>query len=162
MNKDLEGKLGEGVDSAAKEPTSVDVPDCHDSAMEFNEDIVQKGSVVFFGKDGEVSSKVPIELKVDLSCCGDRIITAIACIVPEKGFKKLDGRVAKTLCKYFFEVGVGCGRVTILNAIVERFYEWLRCNSAKFEIEGSYAIGFEEVAAKHADDTLKFAEDTLP
>lgn len=162
MDKDLEGKSGEEVDSAAKESTSVDAPDCHDSATEFNEDITQKGGVAFFGKDGEVSSKVPIELKVDLSCCGDRIVTAIACIVPENGFKKLDGRVAKTLCKYFFEVGVDCGRATILNTIVERFYEWLRYNSAKFEIEGGYAIGFEEVAVKHADDTLNCVDDTLP
>lgn len=161
MSKDLEGKSGE-VDPAAKEPTSADAPDCHNSAMELDENIVQKGSVVFFGKDGEVSSEVPIELKVDLSCCGDKIITAIACIVPENGFKKLDGRVAKTLCKYFLEVGINCDRATVLNAIVERFYEWLRYNSAKFEIEGGYAIGFEEVAAKHADDTLKFTEDTLP
>jgi len=166
MGEDLERKTGDGKegesDPAAGEPTSVDVPDCHDSAAESNEDIVQKGSVVFFGKDGEVLSKVPIELKVGLSCRGDRIITAIACIVPENGFKKLDGRVAKTSCKYFLEVGIDCGRASVLNAIVEQFYEWLRCNSAKFEIEGGYAIGFEEVAAKHADDTLKFVDGTLP
>jgi len=170
MREDLEGKPGEGgseavagikavAASVAEETTS---DDGAESLAEFDEVIVQKGDIVFVA-DGEDFLKIPVELKVNLSCSGGEerhgFITAIGWIVPDYNSlgEKLElsgGRIGSVLSKWFFDIGVSCGRATVLNYVVDRFYRWLRENSARFEVGGSGEVGFADVAAKRDRSTV--------
>lgn len=165
MGKDLDEKLGEdrvepGVESGvasvpatASDDTASD--DATESLAEFDEVIVQKGGIIFV-TDGEDFLKIPVEFKVNLSCSGGEeghgIITAVGWVVSDSfcaEFGSSGGRIENVLSKCFFDIGVSCGKATVLNYVVDQFYTWLKANSARFEVDGSDEVGFADVAASH-------------
>jgi hypothetical protein len=162
MEKDEKEKLGFfGEDRGDTDPGVV-VPEEVDCS--FEEAISQKGDVVFEDEKGGEPLRVPIELKVNISCIVSEaqdgrasIITAIAC--PVFGpLKKVPDRVKDALIKYYMEVMIGGRRVDVLNEVLRKFYRHLACHSAKFEIQGSDDIGFESVAARLGQKILPSSE----